>query len=44
MYKQLYEHFNWILLPKQCEFQKSDSAQQCLMVVLGKIKKFKNKG
>ena len=38
MYQQLYEHFNSIIAPKQCEFRKGYSAQRCLMVTLEKFK------
>ena len=44
MYQQLYEHFNSILSPKQCEFRKGYSAQHCLMVLLEKFKEFRDKG
>ena len=44
MYQQLYEHFNSILSPKQCRFQKDYSAQHCLMVMLEKFKETRDKG
>ena len=44
MYQQLYEHFHLILSPKQCEFRKGYSAQHCLMVMLEKFKKSREKG
>ena len=38
MYQQLYEHFNSIFSPRQCEFQNVYSAQYCVMVMLEKFK------
>ena len=38
MYQQLYDHFDSILLPKQCNFRKGHSPQNCLMVMLVKFK------
>ena len=44
MYHQLYEHFNSILLPKQCGFRKGHSAQHCLIVMVEKFKESRDKG
>ena len=44
MYQELYEHFNSILLPKQCGFRRGDSAQHYLMVMLKKFKESRDKG
>ena len=38
MYQQLYDRFDSFLLPKQCNFHKGHSAQNCLMVMLVKFK------
>ena len=43
MHQQLYEHFDLILSPKQCRFQKSYSAQHCLMVMPEKFIESRNK-
>ena len=43
IYQQLYEHFNSILSPKQCEVRKGYSAQHCLMIMLEKFKESRNK-
>ena len=42
--KQLYDHFDSILLPKQCVFRKDQKAQYCLMVILEKLKGSRDKG
>ena len=44
IYQQLYEHFNSILLPKQCGFRKGYSTQHCLMAMLEKFKESRDKG
>ena len=44
MHQLLYEHFNLILSPKQCGFRKGYIAQHCLMVILEKFKKLRDKG
>ena len=44
MYRQLYEHFNSILSPKQCGLRKGYSAQHCLMVMLENFKESRDKG
>ena len=42
--KLMYEHFNSILLPKQCVFRKGYSTQHCLMAMLEKFKESRDKG
>ena len=42
--KLMYEHFNSILLPKQCLFRKGYSTQHCLMAMLEKFKESRDKG
>ena len=44
MYQQLHEHFNSILPPKQCVFRNGYNAQHCLIVILEKFKKSRDKG
>ena len=43
MFQQLYEHFISILSPKQCEFRKGYSAQNCLNVMLERLKESRDK-
>ena len=38
MYNPLYEFFDNILFPSQCGFRKGYSAQNCLLVMIEKIK------
>ena len=44
MYQQLYDHFDFILSPKQCSFCKDHSVQHCLMVMLEKFTESRDRG
>ena len=44
LYNQLYSYFDNILSPNQCGFRNGNSAQQCLLVMIEKIKGSIDKG
>ena len=44
MYNKLYDHFDNILFPSQCDFRKGYSAQDCLLVMIEKFKETIGRG
>ena len=44
IYNKLYDHFDNILFPSQCDFRKGYSAQDCLLVIIEKFKETIDRG
>ena len=44
IYHQLYEYFDNMIFPSQCDFRKAYNVQHCLLVMIGKFKEVVDRG